>query len=99
VAEEKKIYRCRGKDCGFETGDIPALIEHMITEHEKTREGIEPSLPETPRGHRTVSDYLNCPECYPRFEKAILAHPRFQETLKAQGFVKQEKKKEEGLTI
>jgi len=78
-AVEMPIYKCRGKGCGFTTDDLGALLEHH-DEHllEKVRSLIQPTVeepkpePKPKKRHKTVRDFLTCPECRPAFEKAFM---------------------------
>jgi len=65
------IYKCKGKDCGFATDDIGDFIEHKIKESLPRAESESPAEPE-PKKHMTAKDYLDCPECFPKFEAEFL---------------------------
>jgi len=45
--------------------DLEASIRQTI------RKRLRAASPQ-PKVHRTVQDHLNCPNCYPKFEKAML---------------------------
>ena len=105
---EVPIYRCRGKECTFSTDKIEDYIPHVVEEQlesamdklrqqrEKTAAAQEAPEAATRKHGGTVKDYLDCPECYPKFEKGLLEHPKFQETLsKMQG----EQKKKGGVDL
>jgi len=64
-------YRCSGKGCGFATEDLDAFVRHVL--NEKLLRTLPTAEPRKARTHQTVRDYLNCPECYARFEKVLLA--------------------------
>jgi len=92
-----RIFKCRGKDCGFATDELDVFIDHIVEEKLKAREAAPAPEAETPKRHRTAKEWLDCPECYPKFEKVFFEHPKILEALKARGYVKTEKK--EGLTL
>jgi len=87
------IYRCHAKGCGYATDNLGAFVQHVLDE--KLRERESASIPKTPKGHRTVQEYLNCPECYPKFEKVILEYPEVFKELEKRGW----KKKSKGLEL
>jgi len=65
------LYRCKDGKCAFATDDLDAYIDHKI-EHKKAEEKpTEEEKPE-PKRHQTVDEFLNCPECRPRFDKRYL---------------------------
>ena len=81
-----ELYKCKGKDCGYSTDDIHDFITHVVRENvPKAPEPVEPE----PKTHRTVKDYLDCPECFPKFEKEFLAR----------GYTKPKEEEEESLTL
>jgi len=62
------VYKCSGKDCKFSTEDLEAFIDHKVDERVSP-----PKIEEPPKKkHETVADYLNCPECFPKFEAEFL---------------------------
>jgi len=69
---EMPLYKCKNGKCTFATDDLDAYIEHKI-DHKTSEKPTEEASPARPARHETVEDYLNCPECFPRFEKAFLA--------------------------
>jgi len=99
VAEPRTvgIYQCDEEGCTFQTDDLGAFVEHSIDERLKKHSEEEVREEEKPKVHRTAREYLECPECFPKFLKGMLEHPRFQQTLKERGWVKSEPKRESGL--
>jgi len=65
------IYRCSGKGCGFATDDLEAFVRHVLDE--KLVKSLPTAEPPKTVEHKTVRDYLSCPECYPKFESLLLA--------------------------
>ena len=104
---ELPIYRCKGKDCSFSTDNIEDYVPHVVEERlehalSRLREERKPAAPpeeppepSKPR-HTTIKEYLDCPECYPKFEDAMLKHPKFKETL---GKMQGEEKKKGGVDL
>jgi len=69
---EKAIERMEKTSRDIVSGNMPfSMVERTEEHHKKKR-------------HETVEDYLNCPVCFPKFEKAMLAR----------GYVKEEVRKE-----
>lgn len=72
------FYRCTEEGCEFVTDDLVAFVEHTVEEKLKKLSLTEPEetvseQTETrPRIHGTFADFLDCPECYPKFEKLLL---------------------------
>jgi len=91
------IYHCSEEGCSFQTDDLGAYIEHSIDERLKKSAFEEEVWEEEPKRHRSVTEFLECPECYPKFLNAMLEHPRFQKTLKEHGWEKPEPKPKSGL--
>lgn len=64
-------YRCSKEGCSFTTDDVEAFVKHVLDER------LIKELPTAERQkttiHKTVRDYLSCPECFPKFEKLLLA--------------------------
>jgi len=92
-SENMPLYKCTSKDCtskGYSTEDIEAFIDHKIEERTRPKPAEEAAPPK--KRHESVEEYLNCPECYPKFEKAILENPKFQEKLKQEGYVRKERR-------
>jgi len=88
------IYKCKGKDCGYATDDIGDFIDHKIRDSlPKAAEPAEVPAEPVPKKHMTAKDYLDCPECFPKFEAEFLKR----------GYAKQTQKKAEaesrGLTL
>ncbi|NVM23522.1 MAG: hypothetical protein HWN68_17285 [Desulfobacterales bacterium] len=79
---EMPLYKCKGKDCGYATDDLSDFVVHTVKENLPKPQ--TETAPRTKR-HETVKDYLNCPECFPKFEKEFLAR----------GYRKPEEKKKE----
>lgn len=104
---ELPIYRCKGKDCTFSTDNIEDFVPHVVEERlesalgklrqERAQTTAPEEPPEPPKArHTTIKEYLDCPECYPKFEDAMLKHPKFQEKL---GKTQAEPKKKGGVDI
>lgn len=87
---EVKFYRCHKGECDFVTDDLGEFVDHIVDMHVKGV-GEEKTKP----FHPTIKDYLECPQCYPKFRDALMQDPRFLEELKADGWVKEEEKKPE----
>ena len=75
---QTKFYRCGEEGCEFVTDDLGVFVEHTVDEKlrkhglgapEETFRGEGEA---TPKKHRTFADFLDCPECYPKFEKVLL---------------------------
>jgi len=75
-----QIYKCRGKDCTYETGDIGSLIEHHDTHLvEKLTEAVrkapvvehEKAEPQPTTKHKNAVDYVECPDCRRALEEAF----------------------------
>lgn len=82
---ELPLYRCKGKDCAFSTDSIEDYVEHRLNEVLESKKTPDTETPVSrPVKHETAEDYLNCPECFPKFEKAFLKR----------GYTKKEEKKE-----
>jgi len=65
------VYKCKGKDCSFATDDIADFVVHTVKENmPKAETTVEEPVK---KRHETAEDYLSCPECFPKFEKAFLA--------------------------
>jgi len=64
------LYRCKDGKCAFTTDDLDAYIDHKI-DHKTREKPAEEEKPE-PKRHETVDEFLNCPECRPRFDKRYL---------------------------
>ena len=81
-ADELPIYKCRGKDCTFSTDNIPDLVDHVTDEKVSavlkrlSEENKKPALEQDtetakPPLHETTKEFLDCPNCRPKFEKAF----------------------------
>jgi len=71
---ETPIYKCKGANCGFATDDLSDFVTHVVRENlpkPAAEERHEDDTP-PPKKHETVDDYLNCPECFPKFEAAFV---------------------------
>jgi len=83
-------YRCSKKGCDFSTDNVEEFVQHALDERLiKTLPTAEP--PKTVE-HKTVRDCLSCPECYPKFERLLLARGWKKKTEK-------EAVKSKGLTL
>lgn len=85
---EVPLYRCKGKDCSFSTDSIEDYVEHRVKEvlgETKSKPAATDEAKPVPVRHETAKDYLDCPECFPKFEKEFLA----------KGYRKPEEKKKE----
>ncbi len=61
------LYRCSEEGCEYVTDSLRAYVLHTVGEElEKAEEEA------TPRKHRSVAEFLDCPECFPNFEKVLL---------------------------
>lgn len=70
------FYRCSKEGCDFVTDDLGVFVEHTVDEKLRKR-GWTPEEasgePKTaPVKHRTFAEFLDCPECAPKFEKVLL---------------------------
>jgi len=65
------IYKCKGRGCTFATDDLDAYIDHKVKENQpKPAPAEEPLEAEAAKvRHKNVDDFLDCPECRPRFDK------------------------------
>lgn len=88
-------YRCGEKGCGYTTSDLASFIEHTVDERLKSLSSASPAegefgLSEEPkRRHQSTAEFLDCPECAPKFER-VLAD---------MGWEKPEPKRDSGLNI
>lgn len=94
---EVSFYRCTEEGCGYTTDDLGAYIEHTVDERLKGHRSPTPTEEEEEiyeatqpsRRHMRAEDFLDCPECAPRFEK----------TLFEMGWEKPEPKRESALSL
>ena len=80
-ADELPIYKCRGKDCTFSTDNIPDLVDHVTDEkvsavlkrlsEENKKPALEEETEKAKPLHETTKEFLDCPNCRPKFEKAF----------------------------
>ncbi len=57
-------YACKGKGCGFSTDDLEEFVRHLVGHRQEAS---------APKGtHRSAREYLECPQCKPKFEKALV---------------------------
>ena len=70
---ELALYRCGEEGCDFVTDDLGAFVGHTVDEKlGKLTMAPEETVSVEPRLHKTVKDYLDCPNCFPKFEKIML---------------------------
>jgi len=70
---EVPVYKCDKSGCTFATDSEVHMMRHIAQEEAEARKPTpEKELTEEPKRHKTVDDFLNCPECFPKFEKAFL---------------------------
>lgn len=79
---EKPLYKCKDGKCGQVFDDLDTFVDHKI-DH-RLKEGEKPAEPEKKR-HESVEEFLDCPDCRPKFEKAM----------KERGWTKAEEAEEE----
>jgi len=92
---ELRVYRCGEEGCSYQTADLGAFVEHVVDERLRERSAASPEeetfgYGEQPkRRHTRAEDFLECPECAPRFEKMLAE----------MGWEKPEPKREGGLRL
>jgi len=70
---EMPLYKCKNGNCAFSTEDLDAFIDHKIAHSKTESKPAEEAAPPAPKKrHETVDDFLNCPECRPRFDQRYL---------------------------
>lgn len=83
---ETRFYRCAEEGCDFATDNLGVFVGHTVDERLRKLGWTAPEEAEPVR-HRSVKDFLDCPECFPKFEKIMLER----------GYRKPEEKKSKGL--
>jgi len=87
-----QLFTCKSGKCNFATQDIDAFVEHKIEEHAPK---VTPLPTETRRGHATIREEVECPECRERIWAKLSERPDFPETLSKMGYVKAPPKEKE----
>ena len=73
LGEAERLYRCGEEGCDFVTDDLGAFVGHAVDEKlGKLTLAPEETVSVEPRLHKTVKDFLDCPNCFPKFEKIML---------------------------
>ena len=79
--KQLEFYRCSKEGCDFVTDDLGVFTEHAINHALKRLEEEKPKI-----AHATLEEFLNCPECFPKIEKAFLERgwekPKSEEELR-----------------
>lgn len=75
-----EFHKCTEEGCAFQTDDPAVFIEHLVDERLK-KLGLASSMEETDSGeeekpmpkrrHTRAEEFMDCPECAPRFEKML----------------------------